>query len=201
MPATPQDLLARLRGLGIETVTYDHPPVFTVEESKRLRGKLPGGHCKSLFLKDKADRLWLVVALEERAVDLKRLRRRLGAKKTLSFGSPALLMETLGVIPGSVTPFGVINDEPGRVQVVLDRAMLAESPLNYHPLHNAQTTAIAPDDLLAFLRACGHEPQILDLAAGEGEGEAAAPEEDGGGPGRAGRQAAAGLPAPPKAAM
>ncbi|HLI10245.1 MAG TPA: prolyl-tRNA synthetase associated domain-containing protein [Alphaproteobacteria bacterium] len=165
MPITPDELLARLATLGISVVTYDHPPVFTVEESKVLRGKLPGGHCKSLFLKDKADRVWLVVALEDRAIDLKALRRRLGARKTLSFGSPELLMELLGVIPGSVTPFGAINDHAGRVQVVLDRNMLSHDPLNYHPLTNSRTTAIAPADLLKFLRACGHEPLVLDFDA------------------------------------
>jgi Ala-tRNA(Pro) deacylase len=163
MPATPDELLARLRELGISTTTHDHPPLFTVEESKRLRGQLPGGHCKSLFLKDKGGQLWLVVTLEDRAVDLKELRRRLGARKTLSFGAPELLMEVLGVAPGAVTPFGVINDRAGRVQVVLDQRMLGHDPLNYHPLTNARTTAIAPKDLLAFLEACGHEPRLLDF--------------------------------------
>lgn len=163
MPATPDELFARLRELGIATTTYDHPPLFTVEESKRLRGRLPGGHCKSLFLKDKADQLWLVVTLEDRALDLKALRRQLGARKTLSFGSPALLLEVLGVTPGAVTPFGVISDRAGRVQVVLDERMLEHDPLNYHPLTNDRTTAIAPRDLLAFLEACGHEPRLLDF--------------------------------------
>ncbi len=163
MKSTPEALLARLAALGIRSETHRHPPVFTVEEAKALRGALPGGHCKSLFLKDKAGRLWLVVALEDRAIALKALAKRLGAKKTLSFAGPELLMAALGVTPGSVTPFGVVNDGEGRVQVVLDRAMLEHDPLNYHPLDNAQTTAIAPQDLLLFLRASGHEPLILDL--------------------------------------
>ena len=167
MPATPDELLALLAELGIRTTTYQHPPVFTVEESKRLRGRLEGGHCKSLFLKDRADRLWLVVALEDRPVDLKALRRRLDARKTLSFGSPELLMETLGVTPGSVTPFGAVNDKAGRVTVVLERRMLAQDPLNYHPLSNDRTTAISPADLLKFLAATGHAPLLLDLAEGE----------------------------------
>ena len=163
MPATPDELLGLLAELGLRSKTYEHPPVFTVEESKRLRGRLPGGHCKSLFLKDKADRLWLVVALEDRPVDLKALRRRLDARKTLSFGSAALLMAHLGVTPGAVTPFGVINDSERRVQVVLERRMLGRSPLNYHPLVNDRTIAIQPADLLRFLRATGHEPLLLDL--------------------------------------
>ncbi|HUI18937.1 MAG TPA: prolyl-tRNA synthetase associated domain-containing protein [Alphaproteobacteria bacterium] len=165
MPATPEALLAYLAALGIAVVNYEHPPVFTVEESKRLRGRLAGGHCKSLFVKDKADRLWLVVALEDRPVDLKWLRLALAAKKTLSFGSAELLMATLGVIPGAVTPFGVINDREARVKVVLERRMLEVDPLNYHPLVNDRTTAIAPADLLAFLRATGHEPLVLDFEA------------------------------------
>jgi len=164
MAATPEELFAFLDALGIETVTHEHPPLFTVEESKRLRGDLPGGHCKSLFLKDKKGRLFLVVALEDRVVDLKRLRRQLGAA-TLSFGKPDLLMALLGVAPGSVTPFGLINDRDGQIDVVLDQDMMDHAPLNYHPLRNDATTAIAPVDLVRFIEASGHRPRILDLDA------------------------------------
>jgi Ala-tRNA(Pro) deacylase len=160
---TPEGLLDFLKRHHIDTVTYDHPPVFTVEESRRLRGDLPGGHCKSLFLKDKNRRLWLVVALEHRKIDLKRLRDVLGARKGLSFGSPELLMEVLGVTPGAVTPFAVINDRDARVHVVLDRGMLDVDPLNYHPLTNDRTTAISPADLERFLTACNHPPTVLDF--------------------------------------
>ena len=162
MPATEQDLMARLAGLDIECTTHRHPPLWTVEESKQLRGDLPGGHCKSLFLKDKKGVFYLVVALEDREIDMKRLRRPIGAAQ-LSFGRPELLMELLGVIPGSVTPFGLINDTEAQVRVVLDREMLEHDPLNYHPLTNEATTAIAPGDLVAFIQACGHEPQILNF--------------------------------------
>ncbi len=164
MPATPEELLARLDDLGIVGKTHRHPPMFTVEDSKALRGALPGGHCKSLFLKDKKGSLWLVVVLEDRAVDLKALRARLGAKN-LSFGRPELLLEILGVEPGSVTPFALLNDTGRRVTVVLDKAMLEHDPLNYHPLSNEATTAIGPDDLLAFIADCGHVPMILDFDA------------------------------------
>lgn len=136
--------------------------MFTVAESKRLRGELPGGHCKSLFLKDKKDRLWLVVALEDREIDLKDLRKRIGAAN-LSFGKPEQLGQVLGIEPGAVTPFAVINDTKGAVTVVLDRAMMGRDLLNYHPLVNTATTAIAPSDLLAFLSATGHEPLNVDL--------------------------------------
>ncbi len=160
---TPEELLEFIDSLGIQTKTYQHAPVFTVDESKRLRGDLPGGHCKSLFLRDKKRHLFLVVALEHRKIDLKNIARILGAHKNLSFGSAALMMEALGVPPGAVTPFAVVNDPDRRVQVVLDRAMLDVNPLNYHPLKNNRTTAIAPADLLRFLEASDHAPRLLDF--------------------------------------
>jgi Ala-tRNA(Pro) deacylase len=166
-PLTPDTLLARFDTLGIAHRTYSHPPVFTVEEAKSLRGTLPGGHCKSLFLKDKKGGLWLVVALEECRVDLKALADRLGAPR-FSFGSADLLYEALGVRPGSVTPYAAINDAEHRVTVVLQQAMLAQDPLNYHPLENTRTTAIAPTDLVRFLEACGHAPRIVDIPEREG---------------------------------
>ncbi len=166
---TPAQLLARLDALGIRTTTVEHPPVFTVEEAKQLRGELPGGHCKSLFLRDKKERMWLVVALEDRRIDLKTLQTRLGATR-ISFGSPERLMSVLGVIPGSVTPFALANDRERRVLPVLDAAMMRVSPLNYHPLSNDMTTAIAPEDLLAFIRDCGHEPVLMDFDAPEAAG-------------------------------
>jgi Ala-tRNA(Pro) deacylase len=163
-PLTPEALFARLDALGIAHRTYTHPPVFTVEEAKALRGTLPGGHCKSLFLKDKKGGLWLVVALEESRVDLKALADALGAPR-FSFGSAELLHAVLGVRPGSVTPFSAVNDSDARVSVVLQRAMLAHDPLNYHPLENDRTTALAPADLVRFLEACCHAPRVVDFAS------------------------------------
>ena len=133
MPATPDSLMAHLDALGIATVTHRHPPVYTVEQARALRGDLPGGHAKNLFLKDKKGRLFLIVAEEDRPIDLKDLRRRLGAA-TLSFGKAALLQDVLGVEPGSVTPFALINDEGQRVIVVLDAGLMRHHPLNFHPL-------------------------------------------------------------------
>jgi Ala-tRNA(Pro) deacylase len=162
MPKTSAQLFARFAELGIETKTYTHPPLFTVEESRRLRGDLPGGHCKSLFFKDKKERYWLVVTLEDRPVDIKALEGRIGSAR-LSFARPERLMEVLGVKPGSVTPFALINDVERQVTVVLDQAMLAHDPLNYHPLHNEATTAIASNDLIRFVESCGHAPRVVDL--------------------------------------
>jgi Ala-tRNA(Pro) deacylase len=164
MPATRQDLLARLAELGIETETLDHPPVFTVAESSELERLLPGGHTKNLFLKDKKDRLFLVVALGHARIDLKSLHKALGSDR-LSFGKPELLMEVLGVTPGSVTPFALINDKALRVTVILDADMMRHERLNFHPLANTATTNIAREGLIAFIRACGHEPRILGVAS------------------------------------
>ena len=167
-PLTPDQFFARLDAIGIAHKTYTHQPVFTVAEAVALSGQLPGGHCKSLFLKDKKGGLWLVVTLEECRVDLKRLADVLAAPR-FSFGNAELLYEVLGVKPGSVTPFALVNDRGHRVTIVLDRAMLDHDPLNYHPLENDRTTAIAPADLLRFIAACGHTPRILDLDIPERE--------------------------------
>ena len=162
MPASESDLFTRFERLGIKTGTTRHEAVFTVEDAKRLRGELPGGHCKCLFLKDKKGALWLVVMLEDTALDMKALQAKLGAAR-LSFGKPELMADVLGVEPGSVTPFSVINASAGDVQVVLDSAMMAAAPLNYHPLTNRATTAIGSDDLLRFLSDCGHQPLVMAL--------------------------------------
>lgn len=162
MLASPQDLLQRLDDLGIETTTHRHPPLFTVEESRALRGDLPGGHCKSLFLKDKRSQLWLVVMLEDRKADLKWLARHLDAGR-LSFARPELLYEVLGVTPGAVTPFGLINDRDHRAKVLLDAAMMRYDILNYHPLTNEATTAIRSEDLRRFIADCGHEVEEVDF--------------------------------------
>jgi Ala-tRNA(Pro) deacylase len=165
IPTSPDQLFARLEELGIRTQTARHPPVFTVEEARALRGELPGGHIKNLFLRNKKGEMWLVVAEEDRAIDLKALGDTLGAGR-LSFGSAERLMTYLGVVPGAVTPFAVINDRQGQVKVAIDKAVLARSPVNCHPLANDMTTAIAPDDLVAFLEATGHKPTILNLGDG-----------------------------------
>ncbi len=161
--ATPSDLFAYLDKLGISTETFEHAPVFTVAESRGIKAKIPGGHSKNLFLKDRKDRLFLVVAKDETRIDLKRLHETIGASGRLSFGSADLLRETLGVEPGSVTPFALINDTARRVAVILDAELMAFERVNFHPLVNTMTTTIGRDDLLAFLRATGHEPRILRL--------------------------------------
>ena len=160
---TPAALCDRLSALGIAFERIDHPAVFTVSESQALRQSMPGLHSKNLFLKDKKGRLFLVSARSDARIDLKRLHERIGASGRLSFGSAELLMEKLGVTPGSVTAFAVANDRAGEVTMVLDRQLTSGEPVNFHPLINTATLCLARDDLVAFLRETGHEPLIVDL--------------------------------------
>lgn len=165
MPASRAELFERLDSLAIVTETVEHPAVFTVEESHAIHKHelLPGGHTKNLFLKDKKGNLFLVVALNDTEIDLKTLHRVLGCGR-LSFGRADLLQETLGVKPGSVTPFSLINDSERRVEVVLDGAMMAHERLNFHPLENTATTNIARDDVLKFIDSCGQTWRTVDFS-------------------------------------
>ncbi len=164
MPATRQDLFRRLAELQIKARTVEHEPLFTVAESSKLERELPGAHTKNLFLKDEDGELCLVVAASTTRVDLKALTRTLRAGR-FSFGKPELLMQALGVPPGSVTAFAVINDPARRVRLVIDAELMQHETINCHPLENTATTNIARDDLLRFVRACGHEPRIAALGA------------------------------------
>ncbi len=162
MSATRRDLLKRLEHLNIATETIDHPAVYTVEEAKALRGELVGTHSKNLFFKDKKGRFWLVVTHEDKVIDLKVLRKTIGAAQ-LSFGKTDVLIEKLGIEPGSVTPFSIINDPEQDVTLVLDADLLALEPLNFHPLINTATMRVSSEGLLAFVRDCGHVPVIVPL--------------------------------------
>jgi Ala-tRNA(Pro) deacylase len=162
MPKTREELMARLAELEIRVSTIDHEPVFTVAESERLHRDIPGGHTKNLFLKDAKGQLWLVVAEAYTPVDLKALPKAIGSAR-LSFGKPDLLMEVLGVPPGSVTALALINDNARRVSVVIDERLMEYETINCHPLVNSATTGLARDDLIRFMAACGHEPRIVAL--------------------------------------
>ena len=159
---TPEPLNSRFKELNIEVITYAHEAVFTVDEGKDIKAQLVGGHTKNLFLKDKKEKVWLIIALAETKIALNQVHKEIGSAR-LSFGKADLMKEILGVTPGSVTPFSLINDKENHVNLILDKAMLSYKILNYHPLKNDKTTAISPDNLLKFIKSCGHEPMILDF--------------------------------------
>jgi Ala-tRNA(Pro) deacylase len=165
-PASRANLFAALDALGIAHRTLVHPPAFTVAEGDAFKAELPGGHTKNLFLQDKASRTALVSALGSSRIDVNRIHRILGVQR-FSFGKPEALWEHLGVRPGSVTAFALINDPARRVTMILDAALLAHDIVNFHPLENTATTAISRDDLLRFVRATGREPWILDFEGQE----------------------------------
>ena len=163
MPATRQELFALFDELAIETNTIEHIPVFTVEDAQKVHGDIKGGHCKNLFCKDEKGVLWLIVALEDARIDLKAAKDRIQSRR-LSFGRQELLMEILGVEPGSVTPFSLINDKANKTNVILDAAMMKLELLNFHPLKNDATTTISSVDLIKFIKATGHEPKVVAVS-------------------------------------
>ena len=163
MPASRADLFAFLDEHDISHSTLDHEPIFTVEEGRDIKKNLPGGHTKNLFLKDKAGKLFLICALGDTPIRINRLHPQLGCKR-LSFGKPDLLLEHLGVTPGSVTIFSLVNDREANVTLIIDKALADHDIVNFHPLLNDATTAISSTDMIRFAKATGHEPIIMDFS-------------------------------------
>jgi Ala-tRNA(Pro) deacylase len=162
-PAFDRDrLLGWLAANGVAQTTHHHPAVFRVEEGLELKASMPGAHTKNLFLKDKKGRLWLISAQQDTVVDLKRADKWIGSAR-LSFGNEALLYETLGVRPGSVTALGLINDPGQGVTFILDKALWDADIVNFHPLTNTATTALAQADFRRFLSLIGREPMVVDF--------------------------------------
>lgn len=164
MSASRPELFARLDGLGIRHETVSHRPVFTVEEGRDIKATMPGAHTKNLFLKDRKGQAFLVTALDQTEIRLNRLHRLLDSAR-LSFGPEALLLETLGVRPGSVTALALLNDTEGQVRFVLDAALMHWPVVYSHPLLNDATTGMAPADLVRFAESTGHPPQLIDFTA------------------------------------
>jgi Ala-tRNA(Pro) deacylase len=160
---SPQELLERFAALGIPSETVEHEPVFTVAESKSVKEMIPGAHSKNLFVKDKKGRFFLISAKHDTMIDLKRIHETLGASGRVSFGSAEQLRELLGVEPGSVTAFAVVNDTQARVTMVLDANLMEHERVNFHPLINSMTTGVSREDLVKFLRSTGHDPLVLKL--------------------------------------
>lgn len=162
IPTSPEMLFDVLAGLNIKYELHHHRPIFTVEEGADLKASIPGLHCRNLFLRDKKGTMFLVLAGNETVIDLKNLEERLGCGR-LSFGSPERLMEYLGIYPGAVCPFAVINDTQRRVQIMLDGHIAKAEQICVHPLDNRMTICLKPDDLLKFLTHTGHSPVMLDF--------------------------------------
>lgn len=168
-PAAETALCAFLDGAGVPYDVFRHPALFTVDDSKAMRGEMPGVHSKNLFLKNKKGARFLVVCQEDRAIRLKHLEKAIGAKR-LSFGSSDLLAEVLGVTPGAVSPFALYNDrDEASVRLILDAQMMAAgdggAALHFHPLHNEATLAVSATALRAFFAATGHAGEEIDFDA------------------------------------
>ena len=161
-PATAADVQQRLNSLGFVHKTVSHPPMRTVEDSKKYRDGVPGGYSKNLFLRNKKGKMWLLTLQEDRRVDLRKLGELVSAGR-VSFASPERLMSYLGVIPGAVTPLAVINDHSNAVNVVLDSSLIDQHPLHFHPCDNSMTTTIDRAGLLGYLSDSGHDPLIIDF--------------------------------------
>ena len=159
LPTTPDTLMAVLSSLDISFTKHTHPPLCTVEDAKAFRGDLRGSHIKNLYLRDRKKRNFLLVAEEDKVIDLKALPNDIGSDR-LSFGSADRLFELLGVRPGAVSPFTLINDPDHKVQLVLD-ADLADQPCVFaHPLVNDMTLGVSGSDLLRFFSHTGHHPKF-----------------------------------------
>ena len=163
-PLTPDALLAQLERWDIGFVQHAHPPVFTVAESAELKAAIPGAHTKNLFLKDKGGALFLFSVAADAVVDLPGLGRALQTKGRLSFASPGALWERLGVRPGAVSAFALVNDAEQRVRFLLDAALLQAPRVYFHPLHNEATIGVTPAGLLRFLERLGRAPALVALA-------------------------------------
>ena len=164
LPTSPETLLAYLNALSIDFTLYHHKAVFTVAESNAIDEEIPGTHCRNLFLRDRKKKNFLLVLQNDTPVDIKKLPEILGCDK-LSFGSPERLWEHLGVRPGSVCPYAIINDKNSDVEIFLDAAMLKTERVNYHPLVNTMTISTTPQNLLRFIESCGHTAHIVDLSS------------------------------------
>lgn len=162
IPTTPETLFSVLNKLDIKYNLHHHEAVFTVEESTNLTHSIPGLHCRNLFVRDKKEAMFLIVAANETTVDMKALPELLGCGR-LSFGSPERLMRHLGIYPGAVCPFAVMNDRDHLVTIVLDGAIRKADHICVHPLDNRMTVCIRPDDLIRFLAHTGHAPLWLDF--------------------------------------
>lgn len=163
LPTSKEQLTSHLDGINIAYKLYEHEPIFTVEQGKHLKESIPGTHCRNLFLRDKKKAMFLVVAANETKIDLKKLPDLLGSKR-LSFGSAERLWDNLGIRQGSVNPFCIINDTDDQITMILDASMMDKPLVNYHPMDNALTVGLTPQELISFIESINHNYKIVDLS-------------------------------------
>ncbi len=163
LPTSPETLIKRLDELDIKYDLHHHKAVFTVEESNAIDINIPGTHCRNMFIRDKKKRMFLISLANETLVDMKKLRDVLDCGR-LSFGSADRLWENLGVRPGSVCPFSIINDTDKNVTLILDQWMMGQECVNFHPLINTMTLGFAPQNLIKFAEDINHPYKVLDLS-------------------------------------
>lgn len=164
MPASPTDLFAYLDRLGIAHSTHEHPATFTVEEGRYLKSTMSGGHSKNLFMKDKDGIIVLISAWADSQLKLNQLHKLIGTRR-LSFAGAELMQDLLGIVPGAVTPFALMNDTGCRVRFIVDAALMGFDTVNFHPLVNTATTAISSADLRHFVEATGHTLAEIDFSS------------------------------------
>ena len=162
LPTTPESLIDKLESLNVVFTSHHHPPLRTVEDSKKYRDNMSGTHVKNLYLRDKKKRNYLIVAEEDRVIDLKSLHAIIGSDR-LSFGSADRLFEMLGVRPGAVSPFTLINDPEHQVSLSIDAELMMAERLYFHPLVNDMTLGVTPEGLSRFLAATGHQAQLINF--------------------------------------
>ena len=163
MTSQEQSVQARLQDLGIAFTRHEHPAVATVEAATEHWAGIDATHCKNLFLRNqKGNRHYLVVLTASKKADLRAVADQIGDGK-LSFASPERLMTHLGLTPGSVSPFGLINDRDHAVRVVLDRDFQTATRLAFHPNINTATLSISAADFKTFLGACGNPVQQVTV--------------------------------------
>jgi Ala-tRNA(Pro) deacylase len=163
LPTSPDKLLNTLKNLNISYDLHHHEAVYTVAESQKVDANIPGTHCRNLFLRDRKKKNYLLVLPITVDVDLKKLPDALGSHR-LSFGSDDRLWQYLGVRSGSVCPFCITNDTDGQVEIFLEKTMMEQDKVNYHPMLNTMTVSLKPTDLLKFIESTGHKAHIIDLS-------------------------------------
>jgi Ala-tRNA(Pro) deacylase len=152
-----------LTSLGIVYKKYQHTAVFTVAEAEKVDAEIEGGKTKNLLLRNgNKQKYYLVIVEASRRVDMKMLSAKLGEKR-LSFASPDELFAKLGLTPGSVSPFGLLNNDDNDVIVIVDKDLLEYEQLGFHPNKNTESLVISIESFQKFLVWTGNVVKYVDF--------------------------------------